>query len=113
MHYGYGRPNATVPEPYATLARKNYIIGQAVLIGCTAMGRAAFVVYLLAILGGQKWQRSILISLAVMELVFNLVSIVLIFAGCTPAASLWDHTIAGTCWPADIQVNWGYFQSSM
>lgn len=77
------------------------------------MGRAAFVVYLLAILGDQKWQRIILISLAVMELVFNLVSIVLIFGGCRPPESLWDHTITGDCWPGDVQVYYGYFQSSM
>lgn len=95
------------------LARKNYIIGQGVLIACAAMGRAAFVVYLLAILGGQKLQRFILISLAVLELIFNLITIILIFGGCTPPDVLWDHTIVGRCWPADIQVNYGYFQSSM
>ncbi|RAO69022.1 uncharacterized protein BHQ10_005034 [Talaromyces amestolkiae] len=111
VHYGYGRPDETVPEPYAVLARKSYIIGQAVLIACTAMGRAAFVVYLLAILGGQKWQRIILISLAVMELIFNLVAIVLIFGGCSPPEFLWDHTIGGHCWPGDIQVYYGYFSS--
>lgn len=95
------------------LARKNYIIGQGVLIACAAMGRAAFVVYLLAILGGQKLQRFILISLAVLELIFNLIAIILIFGGCTPPDVLWDHTVVGRCWPADIQVNYGYFQSSM
>lgn len=113
VHYGYGHPDETIPEPYASLARKNYIIGQGVLIGCAAMGRAAFIAYLLAILGSQKWQRIILISLAVMELIFNLVSIVLIFGTCRPLALLWDYTITGTCSSADIQIYYGYFQSSM
>ncbi|KAF3407058.1 hypothetical protein DPV78_001816 [Talaromyces pinophilus] len=111
VHYGYGHPDETVPEPYASLARKYYIIGQAVLIGCTAMGRAAFIAYLMAILGSQKWQRIILISLAVMELIFNLVSIILIFGTCKPLAVLWDYTITGTCSSADIQIYYGYFQS--
>ena len=113
FHYGYGHPDETVPEPYASLARKNYIIGQAVLIGCTAMGRAAFIAYLLAILASQKWQRIILISLAVMELIFNLISIILIFSACRPLAFLWDYTINGTCLSGDIQVYYGYFSSGM
>ncbi|KUL85947.1 hypothetical protein ZTR_06415 [Talaromyces verruculosus] len=111
VHYGYGHPDETVPEPYASLARKYYIIGQAVLISCTAMGRAGFIAYLLAILGSQKWQRIILISLAVMELIFNLVSIILIFGTCKPLTFLWDYTNAGTCSSADIQIYYGYFQS--
>ncbi|RHZ58733.1 uncharacterized protein CDV56_106932 [Aspergillus thermomutatus] len=111
VKYGYGRPDATVPEPDAMLARKFYIIGQGFLIGCTAMGRAAFVLYLLAILGGQKWQRIILTALAVMEVIFNFVAIILIFASCSPVSMLWDYTVVGTCQPDSIQVDWGYFQS--
>jgi hypothetical protein len=113
IHYGYSRPDITVPEPYASLARKNYYIGLAILIGGTAMGRAAFIAYLLAILGSQKWQRIIFISLAVMELAVNLVSMVLIFATCRPPALLWDSTLTGTCMSTDVSTDYGYFQSSM
>ncbi|EED20455.1 integral membrane protein [Talaromyces stipitatus ATCC 10500] len=111
VKYGYGHPDATVPEPDASLARKNYLFGLAVLIVCTALGRAAFVLYLLAILGNQKWHRIILIALAVMEVAFNLVSVILIFVDCTPSASLWDYSIPGKCSLDALQLNWGYFQS--
>ncbi|KAF7114018.1 hypothetical protein CNMCM5793_006201 [Aspergillus hiratsukae] len=111
VKYGYGLPDESVPEPGATIGRKFYIIGQAVLILCTAVGRAAFVLYLLAILGGQKWQRIILTALAVLEMIFNSVSIILIFASCTPVSMLWDYAAEGTCAPDYIQINWGYFQS--
>lgn len=111
VKYGYGLPDETVPEPAATLGRKYYTIGQGVLILCTAVGRAAFVLYLLAILGGQKWQRIILTALAVLEVIFNSVSVILIFATCTPVAMLWDYTMPGTCAPIDILIDFGYLQS--
>ncbi|GFF35779.1 hypothetical protein IFM61606_05879 [Aspergillus udagawae] len=111
VNYGYGLPDETVPEPDATTGRKFYILGQAFLILCTAVGRAAFVLYLLAILGGQKWQRIILTALAVMEVIFNSVVIILMFASCTPVSMLWDYNVAGTCAADSIQVNFGYFQS--
>ncbi|KAF4151147.1 hypothetical protein CNMCM8927_004166 [Aspergillus lentulus] len=111
VKYGYGLPDEIVPEPGATTGRKFYIIGQAFLILCTAIGRAAFVLYLLAILGGQKWQRIILTALAVMEVIFNSVSIILMFASCSPVSMLWDYAVEGTCAADSIQVNFGYFQS--
>ncbi|EAW15736.1 uncharacterized protein NFIA_050810 [Aspergillus fischeri NRRL 181] len=111
VKYGYGLPDESVPEPGATTGRKFYIIGLAFLILCTAVGRAAFVLYLLAILGGQKWQRIILTALAVMEVVFNSVSIILMFASCTPVSMLWDYAAEGTCAADSIQVDFGYFQS--
>lgn len=67
--------------------------------------------YLLAILGGQKWQRIILTALAVLEVIFNSVSVILIFATCTPVAMLWDYTMPGTCAPIDILIDFGYLQS--
>jgi hypothetical protein len=70
------------------------------------------VLYLLAILGGQKWQRIILTALAVLEVIFNCVSVILIFTSCTPVAILWDYNMPGTCAPMDIQINFGYLQSS-
>ncbi|RHZ73391.1 hypothetical protein CDV55_109019 [Aspergillus turcosus] len=111
VKYGYGLLDETVPEPAATLGRKYYTIGQAVLILCTAVGRAAFVLYLLAILGGQKRQRIILTALAVLEVLFNSVAVILIFATCTPVAMLWDYTMRGTCAPIGILIDFGYWQS--
>jgi hypothetical protein len=71
------------------------------------------VLYLLAILGGQKWQRIILTALAVMEVIFNSVVIILMFASCTPVSMLWDYNVAGSCAADSIQVKFGYFQSGM
>ncbi|KAH1486164.1 hypothetical protein LV164_007222 [Aspergillus fumigatus] len=112
VKYGYGLPDATVPEPVATTGRKFYIIGLASLILCSAVGRAVFVLYLLAILGGQKGQRIILTALAILEMVFNSVSVILIFATCTPVSMVWDYAAEGTCTATSIQVNFGYFQST-
>ncbi|KAK9625029.1 hypothetical protein V6Z98_005127 [Aspergillus fumigatus] len=112
VKYGYGLPDATVPEPVATTGRKFYIIGLASLILCSAVGRAAFVLYLLAILGGQKGRRIILTALAILEMVFNSVSVILIFATCTPVSMVWDYAAEGTCTATSIQVNFGYFQST-
>ncbi|KAH1927003.1 hypothetical protein KXV50_008637 [Aspergillus fumigatus] len=103
VKYGYGLPDATVPEPVATTGRKFYIIGLASLILCSAVGRAAFVLYLLAILGGQKGRRIILTALAILEMVFNSVSVILIFATCTPVSMVWDYAAEGTCTATSIQ----------
>ncbi|GIK06424.1 hypothetical protein Aspvir_002074 [Aspergillus viridinutans] len=112
VNYGYGLPDEIVPEPGATTGRKFYIIALAFLVLCTALGRAAFVLYLLAILGGKKWQRIILTALAVMEVIINSVVVIMLFASCTPVSMLWDYAVEGTCVSDTIQINFGYFQSA-
>lgn len=113
MHYGYGQDMQVLLSENSALAVKYYIITQACVIGSTAAARVAFILYLLAILGGEKKHRIILSTLATLEVVFNAVSIILIFTSCKNVRTLWNKDINSECAAPDRQIRYGYFQSGM
>ncbi|EAW08699.1 uncharacterized protein ACLA_096320 [Aspergillus clavatus NRRL 1] len=111
--YGYAQPTNDEYGSEAAAGRKFYVFTTVFLIACAAAGRAAFVLYLLAILGTKKWHRIILITLAVLEVAVNAVPIILIFASCKPASAVWDYQIDGICISDEVQVRFGFFQNKV
>ena len=113
VHYGYGQDMGKLLSENSVLAVKYYVITQACIIGSTAAARVAFIIYLLAILGGEKKHGIILSALAALEVVFNAVSIILIFTGCKNVRAIWNTAINSECASPNIQIRYGYFQSGM
>lgn len=113
VHYGYGQDVGELLSENSVLAVKYYIITQGCVIGSTAAARVAFIIYLLAILGGEKKHGIILLALATLEVIVNAVSIILIFTSCKNVRAIWNNAINSECGPPDRQIRYGYFQSGM
>ena len=111
VHYGYGQDIEELAFNYAHLAVKFYTIGQACVIGSSTAGRVAFILYLQAILGGEMKHKIILLTLATLEVTFNVVSIILIFTSCEDVQSIWYKGDSSGC--LTRQKRYGYFQSGM
>jgi hypothetical protein len=109
VHYGYGQDIGELAFNYAHLAVKFYTIAQACVIGSSTAGRVAFILYLQAILGGEMKHKIILLTLATLEVTFNVVSIILIFTSCEDVQSIWYKGASSGC--LTRQKRYAYFQS--
>ncbi|KAL4882707.1 hypothetical protein BJY04DRAFT_38753 [Aspergillus karnatakaensis] len=54
----------------------------------------------------------LLLGMSILQVVFALISVILIFAQCRPTAALWDHSIAGDCWPQSVFYDFNYWVSA-
>jgi hypothetical protein len=109
VHYGYGQDTSELAFDYAVLAVKFYTITQACVIGSSTAGRVAFILYLQAILGGEMKHRIILLTLAILEVAFNAVSIILIFTYCKNVELISNKALHVEC--LNRQKQYAYFQS--
>jgi hypothetical protein len=50
--------------------------------------------------------------MSIMQVVFAMISVILIFVQCKPTAALWDHSIQGDCWPESIFYDFSYWVSA-
>ncbi|GAM37353.1 hypothetical protein TCE0_023r07206 [Talaromyces pinophilus] len=112
VRFGYGQRSPVPPEDNAIRARRYYLISQAIMLVGTAIGRVAFVMYMLAILGGKLWHRIVLVTLTVLGLVINLVCIIMIFTMCPNVNGNWDCRLEGGAGMIQIELSYSYFQSS-
>ncbi|KAJ6022660.1 hypothetical protein N7499_007974 [Penicillium canescens] len=112
VHYGYGQDIWELDFDSAVHVFKFYTITQACVIGSSTAGRVAFILYLQAILGGETKHRIILLTLAILEVTFNAVSIILIFTGCKDLQlqSTWNKGLPRGC--LTRQARYAYFQTA-
>ncbi|KAH8697933.1 hypothetical protein BGW36DRAFT_427869 [Talaromyces proteolyticus] len=111
VRFGYGQRSPVPSEDNAIKARQFYLIGQAIMLAGTALGRVAFVLYMLAILGGKIWHRIVLVGLTVLGLVINLVCIIMIFTMCPNVNGNWDCRLGGRNRLIQVELSYSYFQS--
>ncbi|KAJ6050469.1 uncharacterized protein N7446_010578 [Penicillium canescens] len=97
VHYGYGQDIWELDFDSVVHVFKFYTITQACVIGSSTAGCVAFILYLQAILGGEMKHRIILFTLAILEVTFNAVSIILIFTGCKDLQSTWNKGLPRGC----------------
>ncbi|KAJ6033779.1 uncharacterized protein N7446_007928 [Penicillium canescens] len=110
VHYGYGQDIGQFSFNPAVHVFKFYTIAQACVIGSSTAGCVAFILYLQVILGGEKKHRIILLTLAILEVAFNAVSIILIFTNCKDLQPIWNKDLPNECLTG--QKCYAYFQSA-
>ncbi|KAL4784455.1 hypothetical protein BJX76DRAFT_220143 [Aspergillus varians] len=54
----------------------------------------------------------LLLGMTIMQVIFAMVSVIVVFLQCTPTAALWDHTIQGDCWPQSVFYDFSYWVSA-
>ncbi|KAJ6091069.1 hypothetical protein N7499_003220 [Penicillium canescens] len=110
VHHGYGQDIGELAFDSVVHVFKFYIIAQACVIGSSTAGRVAFILYLQAILGGAMKHRIILLTLAILEVIINAVTIILLFTGCKDMQSTWNEGLPRGC--LTHQIHYAYFQTA-
>jgi len=71
-------------------------------------GRLSFILLMLQLFGTNKPGRYALWILFAIQIIFNGIVVVCLYAQCTDIRSLWDFSFPSTCWNADVQTRLGY-----
>lgn len=51
-------------------------------------------------------------GLAIMQVVFATIAVIILFSMCSPVQKLWDSSRAGTCWSPDVLNDFSYWVSA-
>lgn len=76
---------------------------QTFLIIATGVGRCAFVLYLLGIVGTERHHKLILWFFIALQVIINSISVILMFAQCPDIRALWNPKFSAGCLPASVQ----------
>jgi hypothetical protein len=87
----------------------NQLSGAAGILANAAcmMSKTAVVMSFLRLVQG--WPRYCLWFIAASMNLITLVTIILLFAQCTPVEKNWDHSVPGSCWDLSYTLKFGFF----
>ncbi|OJJ46502.1 hypothetical protein ASPZODRAFT_96773 [Penicilliopsis zonata CBS 506.65] len=108
VHYGFG---LSVPSATSVQAQMYFTLFQVFCIPATALARVSFILYMLGIVFSRR-SRIVYWTFAVLQLLVNSISVILILAQCPNIQGVWDSAEAHGCLPAHIQQDWGTAQTT-
>lgn len=109
-HYGLGRHIMYLTPFQIVNALKWQTIAEPLGIMSPTIGRIAFAVYMLKLVGLDRRKIWTLYFCIVFSAVVNLLCIILIFVQCEHVQSIYDTHVPGWCWSKNVQADYGYFQ---
>lgn len=111
VHYGTGRHLEFLTEEQKIMSVKLDWVSQAFHIMSTAVAKISIVLFIRQIVGKGQTRIWFLYGLVAALFVISAICVAFIFAQCTPAAALWDPSLASTakCWEPKVQQGYGYF----
>lgn len=74
------------------------------------IGRIAYAVLLLDLVPPIRWRTRFLWSIIFIQFIVDILTIIISFSQCRPLKKFWDHSVPGSCWPATVQQDTGFFQ---
>ena len=111
VKYGFGRHVWNIGSSDVPKVIMHDYIAQAFGLCGSALGRIAFIVYVIGLLGIEKRYKVILWFLLSLQLVTNGIFIIIIFAQCPAHGSaIWNRPVRSKCWDPHVQAYYGYFQ---
>lgn len=111
VHYGFGESSANISLADQIEAMKFMTVLQSFLIIATAVGRCAFVLYLLGIVGTERHHWLILWFFFALQVIINSISVILMFAQCPDIRALWNPKFSAGCLPHGVQKNYAVVQT--
>ncbi|OQD89751.1 hypothetical protein PENANT_c002G07823 [Penicillium antarcticum] len=113
IQWGFGRHVWNInPNDTATVIMYDYLAQTFGIAGGT-LGRIAFTVFIVGLLGTKKTYRVILWVLVGLQIVTNVMFIIILFAQCPGHASaIWSQDGNGKCWDVRVQAYYGYYQGA-
>ncbi|OKL58950.1 hypothetical protein UA08_05526 [Talaromyces atroroseus] len=113
---GLGRHTAAVVADYGmgrySEAAKWQIIAFPFNIGSFSFPNISIAILINHILGPNKYRQIALYIMSTFQVIFAMISAILVFVQCKPSKMLWDPTVGGTCWNADIFDDFTYWVSA-
>ena len=110
--YGWGRHSIYLSDSNRINATKWIFVSQGFGVISPMLGRLAFCFYLHYIVGRtSRWKLNSLYILGTLQLTINIVCIIMIFTQCgVHVKAVWGGE-AAVCLSANVQTDYGYFQS--
>lgn len=102
-HYGWGQHQQTLTTHQRIEALKYNSIGQTFGVLGSTFGRLSTIATMFTLFGINRKLRRGLWTLFAAQLITNGAVVVCLYAQCTNVVLLWDSSVSGTCWNADVQ----------
>ncbi|KAL4921360.1 hypothetical protein BDW62DRAFT_219511 [Aspergillus aurantiobrunneus] len=110
---GLGRHTAAVVAEHGmdrvAQASRWQILGYPFNIGSYSFPNISIAILINSLLDPNPLRARLLLGMTILQVVFAMVSVLLIFLQCSPTAGLWNHTIESTCWPQSIFYDFSYW----
>ena len=111
VRYGFGRNIWAINAPDVPRINLYDYLAQAFGLGGGTLGRMAFFVFIVRLLGVERSHTIILWILLGLQLIVNFIFILTIFIQCPGHSSaIWEHSGKANCWDPRVQSYYGYFQ---
>ncbi|KAJ5822642.1 hypothetical protein N7447_004982 [Penicillium robsamsonii] len=114
VKHGFGKDLGTVPLDDKEAVLKNIAIQVPIVTFSTTFARCAFILYLLPLLGTNKYYQAALWAVMVIQFAGNVASAVLPLSICRNVAALWDAAIAvaTTCGDSNAVIKFAYYSNT-
>ncbi|KAL4946433.1 hypothetical protein BDV06DRAFT_182541 [Aspergillus oleicola] len=113
---GLGKHTAAVVAEHGmervTKTAKWQILGFPFNIGSFSFPNISIAILINNLLDPNPLRSRLLLGMSILQVIFALISVILIFAQCKPTAALWDNSIQGNCWPQSIFYDFMYWTSA-
>jgi len=113
---GLGRHSAAVLAEYGTerleMTQKLQILGFPFNIGSFSFPNISIAILINNILDPYPLHARSIYVMVILQVIFALISVVLIFLQCKPTEKLWNHSVEGKCWDPAIFDDFSYWVSA-
>ncbi|KAF3011200.1 hypothetical protein E8E13_011607 [Curvularia kusanoi] len=117
VHYGVrlglGRHTAAVVAEYGqehlSVTAKYQMLGYPFNIGVFSFPNIAISILVCQLLDPNPFRTRLLYGMAVLQVVFAMITVILAFSQCTPTRKLWEKTTPGTCWSPNVLNYFSYW----
>ncbi|TID21517.1 hypothetical protein E2P81_ATG04794 [Venturia nashicola] len=113
VHLGFGRHTAAVvaEKGMAHMAKvaKYQILGYPFNLAAFSFPNLAITILICQLLDQNKLRTRLLYGMTILQIAFAMITIILVFAQCTPTQKLWYRTMPGTCWNPKILNDFSYW----
>lgn len=114
VKHGFGTDLTKLPAADLEAVLKYIAIQIPIVTFSTTFARTAFIIYLIPLLGTNKYYQAALWVVLVIQFIGNTASAVLPLSICHNVAALWDQTAAMTTTCGDLKavINFAYYSNS-
>lgn len=113
VQHGFGKDLGTLPIHDTELILKYIAIQIPIVTLSTTIARSSFIIYLVFVLGTNRYYQIILWVVMATQLAGNIASAVLPLSICKDVRILWNPTIKTTCGDDAAVIKFAYFSNSM
>lgn len=114
VKHGFGKDLTKLPPVDQAAVLKYIAIQIPVVTFSTTFARSAFIIYLLPLLGTNKYYKALLWAFMVIQFAGNTASAVLPLSICRDVAALWDPAVAAstTCGDLTSVIDFAYYSNT-